>query len=103
MHKTPLVVAGIVFTLVALLHIWRLATGEMIVIGTEVLPLWANVVGLIISALLAAWMFKAAGCCYSCCSHKHDMDKRNDNRRNDNDIDRRNDNDNRRNGNGNLR
>ncbi|MBA3958416.1 MAG: hypothetical protein H0X51_08525 [Parachlamydiaceae bacterium] len=68
MHKIPLIVAGIVFSLMALLHIWRLYTGTLILFGTTLVPFWINWVGLLISAALAAWMFASARCCFSCCT-----------------------------------
>lgn len=66
MNRTiALYVAGTVFALVALLHLWRLATGSLILVGGTVLPLWPSWLGLIIAASLSAWMFASACCCGS--------------------------------------
>lgn len=64
-HRAPLVVAGILFTLIALLHIWRIATGAEVIINASLVPMWVSVVALIVSALMAIWMFVTARCC--CC------------------------------------
>lgn len=60
MAKTPLTVAGIVFSLVALLHLSRLVFKFDFSINGAGVPLWANGLGLVIAALLAAWMLKTA-------------------------------------------
>ena len=63
--KMPLMVAGIIFSLFALLHVLRLVMGWGLIIGTFSVPLWWSGVGLIIAALLAFWMFKSS-CCKEC-------------------------------------
>lgn len=66
MNKTiALYVAGTVFALVALLHLWRLATGTLILVGGTLLPIWPSWVGIIVSAALSIWMFASACCCGS--------------------------------------
>ncbi len=58
MHKnTPLAVAGIIFSIVALGHLARLIYGFPIIVGTTVIPTWASLVGLIVALVLAIWMF----------------------------------------------
>lgn len=52
-----LLVAGIVFALVALLHISRLVYKFELRVAGKSIPLWANWVGLIIAGSLSLWMF----------------------------------------------
>jgi hypothetical protein len=56
----PLIVAGIIFTIIALLHLCRLICDISVMVGSTMLPEWVSWAGLIIPALLAIWMFKAA-------------------------------------------
>lgn len=59
--KAPLIVAGIVFALVALLHFARLYYHFPLVIN-EPVPYWANWAGAIVASLLSIWMFMSASC-----------------------------------------
>jgi chromate transport protein ChrA len=54
-----LLVAGLVFTLVAILHVWRLFAKFDLIIADYSVPLWVNGVGACVAILLAVWMFKA--------------------------------------------
>ena len=58
MKKAPLIVAGIVFALVALLHLGRIGYQIPIIVGSSDVPIWANVVGFVIAGLLSFWMFR---------------------------------------------
>lgn len=58
--NVALTIAGIIFLLVALLHLLRVVTGFEIVIGGKTIPLWPSIGGLIVGGLLAIWMFLAA-------------------------------------------
>lgn len=60
MKQYALTVAGIVFALVALLHLSRLYFKFSIVVGSSTVPIWVNVVGLIVAAALSFWMFYTA-------------------------------------------
>jgi hypothetical protein len=51
-------VAGIVFGLVCLAHLIRLVTRAPVLIAGYEIPLWPNVVGLVITAALCLWMWK---------------------------------------------
>lgn len=53
-------VAGAVFALVACAHVARLAVGFPIAVGRFPVPLWANVIGVVVAGGLAAWMFAAS-------------------------------------------
>ncbi len=55
--NTALIVAGIIFTLVAIMHLVRLYYKATVVIANIVIPMWVSVVGFIIPLLLAIWMF----------------------------------------------
>lgn len=65
MSKAPLYVAGTIFGLVALVHLYRLYSHFNLVIGTTEVPLAVNVVGAIVFGALSLWMFSAA--CPKCC------------------------------------
>lgn len=60
MANTALIVAGIVFVLVSLLHLTRLIIKFEITVSKKVIPLWVNVIGLLVAGFLAFWMFTAA-------------------------------------------
>jgi len=57
MSRAPLLVAGIIFALVALLHLARLYFQFPITFNEMPVPLWANAAGLVISSGLSIWMF----------------------------------------------
>jgi hypothetical protein len=59
-RKLPLVVAGIIFSLVALIHLLRLLYQWEITIGGAIVPMTFSCAGLVVAALLAIWMFVAA-------------------------------------------
>lgn len=56
-----LVVAGIIFGLVALMHLIRLSLKAEITISDKIIPMWVSIVGFIISLCLSIWMFIASG------------------------------------------
>ena len=60
MKKAPLIVAGIIFACVALLHLARIVFQFPIVIDNYIVPLKANVIGFIVATCLSLWMFIAA-------------------------------------------
>ncbi|HWA31998.1 MAG TPA: hypothetical protein VG694_00895 [Candidatus Paceibacterota bacterium] len=53
-------VAGVVFTLVALLHLSRLLFGWNFVLGSWAVPYWINALGAVITAFLAYAAFSLA-------------------------------------------
>lgn len=59
MRKAALFVAGIIFALMAILHITRLYFQFPIIINSMLVPLWVNWVGLVVSGTLTIWMFTA--------------------------------------------
>ncbi len=50
-------IAGFIFGMVSILHLIRVLTGISIMIGTWVLPLWINYMGLVVTGFLCVWMF----------------------------------------------
>jgi len=58
--NVALIIAGVFFVLVALLHLVRLITKFEVTVSKRVIPLWVNVIGLLVAGLLALWMFTAA-------------------------------------------
>ncbi len=60
MKNAALYVAGIIFLLIAVLHLVRLFYKIEVVAGGFVLPLWFSVAGLLLATLLSYWMFRAS-------------------------------------------
>ena len=59
-EHTYLIIVGVVFTIVALAHLWRIfATGELVLMGW-VVPLWLSWFGVAIAAYLAYSSFRFA-------------------------------------------
>ena len=52
-----LVLSGLVFLLVALFHLSRLAYQWPIVVGAQTIPMWLSYIGLPASAGYCAWAF----------------------------------------------
>ena len=60
MRKAALYTSGIVFAVVAISHLARLAMGIKIVVGGVVLPMWVSFLGALFTGLLAVWVVVAA-------------------------------------------
>jgi len=60
MKNSALIVAGIIFGLVALVHLFRLYFHFPIIIGHTSVPIGANIIAFIVSGILSLWMFIAA-------------------------------------------
>ena len=52
-----LVVAGIVFGLVALMHLLRLILKIDVIIAGKVIPRWVSAIGFVVPLILSIWMF----------------------------------------------
>lgn len=50
--------AGIIFGLVCLGHLWRLIRHTEVMIGPHHVPMWASAVGLIIAGVMSIWMWR---------------------------------------------
>lgn len=53
-------VAAVVFAIVCLAHVLRLATHSAILIAGNPIPSWPSVVGAIVTGALAIWMWRLA-------------------------------------------
>jgi hypothetical protein len=58
--NNALIAAGVFFSLVAIIHIIRLAIKLQITAGGREIPVSASVGGFLIAAFFAIWMFAAA-------------------------------------------
>jgi hypothetical protein len=58
--RTYLVVSGLLFGAVALLHLLRLIYGWPVQIGAEVVPMWISAIGLAVTGALCIWAFALA-------------------------------------------
>jgi hypothetical protein len=61
-HCAPLLIGGIVFTINAIGHILRLFYHWTVVIGGNIIPEYVSVIGVVVSGVLAIWMFSAVAC-----------------------------------------
>lgn len=52
-----LIVVGIIFAIVSLMHLLRLIYKSEVVIAGKAIPLWVSVLGFIIPLLLSIWVF----------------------------------------------
>ena len=59
MKDTALKVAGIIFFVVAIMHLLRVALQVEVTIAGYVLPMWVSILGFVVPLLLAVWMFKS--------------------------------------------
>ncbi len=57
-QQTYMKVSGIIFGLVALVHLGRLVRGWALVLGSHSVPTWASGVGLVVAGYLAFTAFK---------------------------------------------
>lgn len=49
-------VAGCIFGIVAILHLLRIITGSIVIIASHSLPIWVNVMGLLVTGFLCGWL-----------------------------------------------
>lgn len=59
-QSLPLLVAGIMFGIVAFFHLLRLVFKFDLSLAGKTIPLWTHVIGLIIAASLSTWMLLAS-------------------------------------------
>jgi len=57
-YKNYFFISGVLFGLVALLHLWRAFNSLPLVVGTWELPVWLSWVAFIIVGFLSYWGFK---------------------------------------------
>jgi hypothetical protein len=58
--KNYLIVSGIIFGVVAVLHALRLALNWQAQIGAWGVPMWASWIGIVVSGALCVWAFQVA-------------------------------------------
>jgi hypothetical protein len=58
--RSYLAVSGVLFGIVALAHVVRLAFGWPVQIGALSAPLWLSVIGVIVPGSLSVWAFNLA-------------------------------------------
>lgn len=56
-QRLPLLVAGCVFALVALVHLWRIIYKIDITFAGQVVSMNVSYIGLVIALILSIWMF----------------------------------------------
>lgn len=56
--KTGSLLAVIVFTLVALAHIYRLVTGAEVTVNGTMVPQWLSIVGVVVPGLIAFLLWR---------------------------------------------
>jgi hypothetical protein len=54
-----LLVAGLIFAFIAIIHLLRLFFETEVVISGYTLPMWPSLVAVIVASLLSIWMFRA--------------------------------------------
>ena len=59
-HRTFLSVTGVIFLVIAVLHLLRAVLGWNAVIGSFTIPMWLSWVALVVAAFLAYSAFKLA-------------------------------------------
>jgi hypothetical protein len=52
--------AGTLFGIVALAHVWRIATGAPVTIGAMSVPMAVSWIGALVTAALAVWGWRSA-------------------------------------------
>ena len=57
--QTPLLVSGIIFLLIAIMHLARVIIKFNLVVADYPVPIWMNMVAVVVALVFAIWMFKA--------------------------------------------
>jgi hypothetical protein len=58
MKETAILVAGIIFLLVSVMHLWRIVFKVEVKVKDSVVPLWLSVFGFFFALGLAVWMLR---------------------------------------------
>ena len=56
----PLIIAGIIFSIVALMHLLRVIYHWQVMIAGYIIPMSVSTIAFIVITILALWMFSAA-------------------------------------------
>ncbi|HKE46156.1 MAG TPA: hypothetical protein VKB41_16595 [Steroidobacteraceae bacterium] len=57
---TGLRVAGTIFAIVCIAHIWRLVAHAAILVAGYPIPTWPSILGAIVAGFLSVWMWRLA-------------------------------------------
>lgn len=57
--NTPIIVGGLFFAAIALIHLGRLLHPFSIIIGTFSVPVWVSGILFILCGLISAWLFRS--------------------------------------------
>ena len=57
-RNRALTVAGVLFFVVAILHLTRVLFHVEVLIGGFIVPMWVSVAGFVVAFALSLWMFK---------------------------------------------
>lgn len=57
--NAALLLSGIIFVIIALMHLIRLIYSVEIIVGNYAMPMWASVLALIVSGIVSFLMFNA--------------------------------------------
>lgn len=66
MHKGAVKLAGWIFAIMALVHLYRLYFPFSVVVADHVVPQWASAVWFVVGGLLSAWLFRSLHCDKAC-------------------------------------
>lgn len=61
MKDVALLAAGLIFSFVTIMHLWRVLARVEVKVKNFVVPLWFSVIGFLVSISMAIWMFKSRG------------------------------------------
>jgi hypothetical protein len=58
MNRPFTLIAALIFALMALIHLYRIATDFQIIIGNHAIPMWVSWIAIVVTALLAVMLFR---------------------------------------------
>ncbi|MFL6754732.1 MAG: hypothetical protein ACJ8FI_07625 [Sphingomicrobium sp.] len=58
MAKPFTLVAALIFTVVAVIHVYRLFTGFPVILGSHDIPMWVSYLGVLVPGLLALMLYR---------------------------------------------
>ena len=59
-QKNYLVISGLIFVLVFLIHLYRAVSGGAFVVGMVNVPIWASWLAVVLAGFLAFWAYRLA-------------------------------------------
>jgi hypothetical protein len=59
MKNQALIIAGLIFAIISLIHFIRLFYPFEVIVAGWLVPLWINVIGFLVTGLLSGLMFRA--------------------------------------------